>query len=130
MGIESPTGCGRPARRGSSEGPADRSLDMRKRMLVAAAVVATLVVAQGITSAASLKFSGETSKIEFVGTKPANRGKHDGGFKTFTGTIDLPGTDFTQAKVSVEIQADSIYSDTPKLTQHLKTPDFFDVRTY
>src|SRR5207249_47030 len=32
--------------------------------------------------------------------------------------------------ITVEIQTPSIYTDTGKLTDHLKTPDFFDVRTY
>ena len=65
----------------------------------------------------------ENSKIEFVGTKP--NGKHDGGFKKFLGGIEA--TDKAVSKVSVEIDTNSLFSDNPKLTGHLKTPDFFDV---
>jgi polyisoprenoid-binding protein YceI len=80
------------------------------------------------TSAGVLKFSGETSKIEFIGTK--DRGKHDGGFKTFTGTIDGADADFTKATVKLEIDMNSIFTDNPSVTNHLKNQDFFEVRTY
>ena len=92
------------------------------------AAVAALGLAAAAAAAASLKFSNETSTIEFVGTK--KDGRHTGGFQQFTGSIDVPGTDFTQATVQVEIQTGSITTDTPKLTNHLKSPDFFDVRTH
>jgi polyisoprenoid-binding protein YceI len=99
---------------------------MSKRTIVAAVAAWGLLV--GAAWAAGLKFSNETSKIEFVGTKKG--GKHDGGFRQFTGTIDMPGADFTQATIRVEIQTGSIYTDTGKLTNHLKSPDFFDVRSH
>jgi polyisoprenoid-binding protein YceI len=99
---------------------------MAMRTFVAA--VATLGLLAAVTPAAELKFSGDNSKIEFVGTK--KDGSHTGGFKQLTGTIDLPGADPAQATIKVEIQVSSIYTDTPKLTNHLKSPDFFDVRTY
>ena len=35
-----------------------------------------------------------------------------------------------KAKVKVEIQADSLFTDNDMLTAHLKSPDFFDVRTH
>ncbi len=70
----------------------------------------------------------ENSKIEFVGTKPD--GKHLGGFNNFLGSVALHGKDFAGADLSVEIETDSLYADVPKLTGHLKTPDFFDVKTY
>src|SRR5262249_58222665 len=40
------------------------------------------------------------------------------------------GDDPTTARVAVEIVTDSIYSDEQRLTGHLKTPDFFEVKTY
>jgi polyisoprenoid-binding protein YceI len=98
---------------------------MLKRMIVMAAALGLMA---GVSSAAELKFSGAGSKIEFVGTK--TKGRHDGGFKEFTGTIAMPGNDITQATIKVEIQNNSLYSDVTKLTNHLKSPDFFDVRTY
>ena len=66
--------------------------------------------------------------IEFVGTK--KDGKHDGGFKSFAGTLSPPDGDFAASKITVEIDTDSLYSDNPKLTNHLKSPDFFEVKKY
>ena len=77
--------------------------------------------------AGGIAFSGEGSKIEFTGSKPG--GKHDGGFKTFTGSIELTGNDVATAKINVDIDTDSLYSDDPKLTGHLKAPDFFNVKS-
>jgi polyisoprenoid-binding protein YceI len=90
-----------------------------------------LMTALAITAAApadSLKFANSASKIEFVGTK--KDGSHNGGFKKFAGTIDAPGGDIAKGKITVEIQTESIVTDTDKLTGHLKSPDFFDVRTF
>jgi polyisoprenoid-binding protein YceI len=91
------------------------------------AAVAVLALAT-TAPADTFKFANSASKIEFTGTK--KDGSHNGGFKKFAGTIDVSGEDFKQAKVSVEIQTDSLYSDNEKLTAHLKSPDFFDVRTF
>jgi polyisoprenoid-binding protein YceI len=81
-----------------------------------------------VTPAAPNTLTPANTKIEWVGTKA--EGKHDGGFKDFHGSFDLKGNDPTAAKISLEINTNSLYSDTPKLTGHLKTPDFFDVKTY
>ena len=72
--------------------------------------------------------SPENSKIEFTGSKVT--GKHDGGFKQFSGAIDLAGNKPEDSKVSVEIDMNSIFTDTEDLTKHLKTADFFDVEKY
>ena len=72
--------------------------------------------------------SPTTSKIEWVGTKTG--GKHNGGFKDFSGKIAPTTGELTASTISVDIVTSSIYSDTPKLTQHLKSPDFFGVDTY
>lgn len=87
----------------------------------AAANTAAVPVAAG---AKKYAFSGEGSKIEFTGSKVT--GKHDGGFKTFTGTIEAADGALEQGKVTVEIETASVYSDSEKLTGHLKAPDFFD----
>ena len=81
-----------------------------------------------VTPAAPNTLTPANTKIEWVGTKA--EGKHDGGFKDFHGSLDLQGNDPTAAKISLEINANSLYSDTAKLTGHLKSPDFFDVKTY
>jgi polyisoprenoid-binding protein YceI len=73
-------------------------------------------------------FSNADSKVEFVGAKVT--GKHDGGFKEFTGNITMPEGKPEQGMVKIEIQTTSIYTDDEKLTKHLKTPDFFDVEKF
>lgn len=76
----------------------------------------------------ALPISAENSKVEFTGSKVT--GKHDGGFKAFSGTIDLVNNKPEESRVSVEIDINSIYSDDDKLTGHLKTADFFDVEKF
>ena len=92
------------------------------RMLFAAA--AALVLALPAVAADKVNLTGDNTKITFVGTKPG--GKHDGGFKTLTGTATVEG-DALQA-LEVEIDTESLYADDPKLTAHLKSPDFFSVK--
>ena len=38
--------------------------------------------------------------------------------------------DLTSSTITVNIETSSIYSDVAKLTNHLKSPDFFGVDTY
>lgn len=68
----------------------------------------------------------ETSRIEFVGAKVT--GDHTGGFTDFTGSVSW--IDGKPSAISFEIDMNSVFTDTPKLTAHLKTPDFFDVATH
>ena len=68
------------------------------------------------------------STLEFTGSKVT--GKHDGGFKQFTGTIDLVNNKPTDSGVNVEIDTTSVFSDDEKLTGHLKSKDFFDVEKF
>lgn len=89
-----------------------------------------LAAAVGVAApAADAKYAltGENTKVEFTGTK--KDGKHDGGFKTLTGSITVPGDDPTKAAIEVTIETDSLYSDNDGLTAHLKNKDFFDVKT-
>jgi polyisoprenoid-binding protein YceI len=97
------------------------------RCLFAAALVAALSVP---ASAADITFplNGENTKITFVGKKPD--GKHEGGFKTLTGTATVTDGKVETLKAEIEIDMNSIYSDSDKLTGHLKNSDFFDVQKY
>lgn len=83
----------------------------------------------GVAEAAEVKFplSGDNTKVTFTGTKPD--GKHDGGFKALRGTAAVDPADPTTLKLAIEIDMNSLYSDNPKLTGHLKTNDFFGVRS-
>jgi polyisoprenoid-binding protein YceI len=80
------------------------------------------------TKGEALSLTPENSKVEFTGSKVT--GKHDGGFKTFSGAIDLVNAKPEESTVFVEIDMNSVFTDTDGLTTHLKSPDFFDVAKY
>jgi len=74
-----------------------------------------------------LGFSDD-STIAWTGSKVT--GQHEGGFHVFEGQVNLVNQDPTASSVSVTIDTTSLWSDSDKLTGHLKSPDFFDVETY
>lgn len=78
--------------------------------------------------AESVTLDKEASKIEFVGSK--SDGKHDGGFKKFDAKANADFEAPENSSLNVEIDTNSLWSDNQKLTNHLKNPDFFDVRKY
>lgn len=80
------------------------------------------------TDGTKLPITPENSKIEFTGSKVT--GKHDGGFKQFSGNINLVDEKPEASQVSVEIDMTSVFTDADGLTEHLKTADFFDVEKY
>src|SRR5215207_8782952 len=69
----------------------------------------------------------QNSKIEFIGSKVT--GHHNGSFGNFSGQVDYTGSP-ENSRVNITIDMNSISVDDPKLTEHLKTPDFFDVAKY
>ncbi len=69
----------------------------------------------------------EESKIGFVGAKVT--GDHEGGFKKFDGKMMLD-EEGNLAKVAFNVDTTSIFTDTEKLTGHLKSDDFFHVEKY
>jgi polyisoprenoid-binding protein YceI len=91
------------------------------------AAVAALGVLAGSLWADDFSLSAKNTTISFVGTKPG--GKHDGGFKELTGSASMQNNDVTTLKITVEIDMNSLYADNGKLTNHLKSPDFFGVKT-
>lgn len=97
---------------------------MRSFLCTAATVLA---LTTSTLLGADYPLSGDNTTITFIGAKPG--GKHEGGFKTITGTASLPGEDLTELKLSLDIDMNSLYSDNPKLTGHLKSPDFFGVNS-
>ena len=79
--------------------------------------------------AAKYAISSDTSKIEWTGAKIT--GKHEGSFKKFSGTIDVPASGKPEeAKIAIDIDASSLTADQEKLVGHLKSPDFFDVAKF
>lgn len=80
------------------------------------------------TKGTELAITSENSKVGFVGSKVT--GKHEGGFKNISGMIDLVNEKPEESSVSVDIDMKSVFSDADKLTDHLKTGDFFEVEKY
>ncbi|MEM7135333.1 MAG: YceI family protein [Myxococcota bacterium] len=83
--------------------------------------------AKPATDGPQLPITPENSKIEFVGAKVTK--SHPGGFTKFAGTVDVRDP-LEDSIVKVEIETASLYTDSEKLTNHLKSPDFFDVAKY
>src|SRR5438445_3184943 len=98
---------------------------MLRRILTVSVLALALVPM--LASGADYALTGANTTITFVGSKP--EGKHDGGFKAITGTASVPGNDLTKLKITLDIDMSSLYSDNPKLTGHLKSPDFFGVNS-
>lgn len=51
-------------------------------------------------------------------------------FQKFDGELALDTQDWSKSSVSVTIPVDSLYSGVDKFTDHLKSPDFFDVAKF
>ena len=66
-------------------------------------------------------------KIEFVGSKVT--GSENGSFEKFSGEINYLGTP-EKSRVRITIDLTSVKTNADKLTEHLKTADFFDVAKY
>lgn len=92
---------------------------------------ATSEAAEADTSTAAfagtaLPIDTTESRIEWLAAKVTRT--HDGGFEDFHGTVYLDGETLTG--VDLTIDAASIWSDTDRLTGHLKSDDFFEVEVY
>lgn len=72
-----------------------------------------------------LAFDESHGKVAWVASKVTLT--HFGGFAEFEGNITLVDGQAAGSAVEVVIKTASIFSDDPKLTNHLKTEDFFDV---
>lgn len=75
-----------------------------------------------------LALSPATGSILFTGSKVG--GSHDGSFKKFSGTLTLVPDAIENSKVSVDIDLASVSTDNAKLTDHLKSEDFFNVAKF
>jgi polyisoprenoid-binding protein YceI len=114
------TGCGNPA---DKVAKATISADASGASSAAAASPAA-----SLGEARSYIFGPENSTISFVGSKVT--GHHDGGFKKFSGELKTQGNKLANTGNKVEIDTTSIWTDTDRLTGHLKTKDFFDVAQF
>jgi polyisoprenoid-binding protein YceI len=92
------------------------------------ALLMVLLVSSVSVAADPIKLNSDQSKIEFLGKK--TDGEHAGGFKKFTVEALADFEDPSKSSLKIVIDTTSLWSDDPKLTDHLKNPDFFDVRKY
>lgn len=93
-----------------------------------AAAAEPVAAAAAPASGVKYAFSNVDSKIDYVGAKVTR--KHDGSFRTFTGTVNLVDDNPAASSVSTEIDVASITSDDEKLTGHLKSADLLDVAKF
>ncbi len=102
------------------------------RAAITTLTLALLMVSQftlsGTPPLSAAELDAKASKINFVGRKPD--GSHEGGFKEFSAEAKLSPESLADGTLVIEIDTTSLWSDNPKLTNHLKNPDFFDVRKY
>lgn len=83
---------------------------------------------QAVTGGDTWAFSQEGSTLEWTGAKVT--AKHEGGFRTFSGAIQLVDGAPTKSQVKVEIQTGSVFTEPEKLVKHLQSEDFFDVAKF
>jgi polyisoprenoid-binding protein YceI len=75
--------------------------------------------------------SAANSKITFVGTHSgAKPDPRTGGFTKFTGKVTVDPATKALTGVTADIDTTSLFTPIQKLTDHLKTADFFEVREY
>lgn len=72
--------------------------------------------------------ASETSTIGFTASKVTR--SHEGGFREWSGYIDLDAEHLGESSLNITIQTASIFTDTSDLTDHLKTGDFFEVERF
>jgi polyisoprenoid-binding protein YceI len=69
----------------------------------------------------------ENSTVQFVGSHTdKSKSDHVGGFEKFTGQIKADAAAKTIESVNVDIETESLFTAIPKLTDHLKNPDFLN----
>lgn len=100
---------------------------MTSRILMAAVLASVLGTA---SRAEEVKhaLNGENTKVKFTGSKSG--GSHEGGFEKLSGTATVKDGDATTLALKVEIDTKSLWSDDKKLTGHLASGDFFNVKKH
>lgn len=76
----------------------------------------------------ALDFNQDSGSVEFTGSKVS--GSHSGGFKSFKGKATLVDDSPEKSAFTVTIDMDTTFSDSERLTGHLKSPDFFDTKKF
>ena len=69
-----------------------------------------------------------SSRIGFIGSKVT--GRHNGGFRSFTGELVVKGGKIADLGNKVVIDTSTLWADNERLMTHLKSPDFFGVQQF
>lgn len=96
-------------------------------MVLAAFSLTTSLLSTSLV-AQELKMDKEKSKISFLGKK--SDGEHKGGFKKFKIDAKPDFENPTNSWLQIEIDTESLWADDPKLEEHLKNEDFFNVKKF
>lgn len=80
----------------------------------------------------AVNLNPSNAKIIFVGTHepPKSPDPRTGGFEKFTGKILVDKGAKSLKSIAVEIDTNSLWTEFEKLTAHLKSPDFLEVREH
>jgi polyisoprenoid-binding protein YceI len=76
----------------------------------------------------SIPLGPDELTVDFEAAKLS--GRHRGRFERTTGRLELDPGRLHATRLLVDIETASVVSDTPKLTRHLKSEDFFGVETH
>jgi polyisoprenoid-binding protein YceI len=76
----------------------------------------------------AIALSSDTVKVAFVGSKVT--GSHEGGFERVSGAVHLSPEGLLASRIEVDIDMTSVFSDSARLTGHLKNDDFFLVEQH
>jgi len=100
--------------------------------LIIGHVAAVLAAAPAQIKAGVAALSPENTRIQFVCAhmKPKQPDPRTGHFAKFTGQAQIDAATKSLKSISVEIDTASLTTEIDKLTNHLKSPDFFEVRQY
>ncbi|XZF13909.1 YceI family protein [Chitinophagaceae bacterium MMS25-I14] len=99
-----------------------------KKLLIAAAA---LVLSTGSLMAQSSKWAVDPvhSSVKF-NVDHLVISEVDGNFKKFNGTVETPGADFNNAKVSFTVDVASVNTDNADRDKHLLSDDFFNAEKF
>jgi len=88
------------------------------------------VAAEGSPAPGAKELSPTNAQIQFIGKHTDDKPDRVGVFTEFKGQAMIDPATSALTAVSVEIPVSSLATPFEKLNDHLKSPDFFDVREY
>jgi polyisoprenoid-binding protein YceI len=113
---------------GCSKNPADNvpAADVRSATNASPATAASATTPE--PAGRTFAFGPSNSSVAFVGSKVT--GRHNGGFRNFAGEFQVANGRIADTGNKVVIDTTSLWTDTDRLTGHLKSPDFFSVAQF